>query len=910
MSSVRAFVKRRWLPAGSFAAIVAAGAIYALTAGAAIPIPVPDAIVVVTTKSGTVTKTHLVPIGGAPIPIDVDGPTLLGVLEPDIDVSVGLVAIDELPGKPIVPNVVVTRNPLAVTLNRPAPPIDFDARVILRDAADALRPFVTVHYGFETPPGARMPQTLSAKLVGPITSGFVDPLQAKIDSPGYSGPLKLKISALTHDLDAKFALDFDALPEAIFISEDPREDGLDVLYQHSAPVADVHLNATASLRNLTNNELLQVDGEIERLPQRIALSNTNTSTTTDVAYESSSTISNPDVSARYRDLDGDGGVVTDAKLDIAGLPPKMAGTITSVPNDDGGSDLDAVDFHVVEGQQIDSVDFEVRNFDGPSPVPAPVLNPEQHIAFASRFVGGATRSRAAGRLLGIRSAKFELQGDRNDIVDATTNLGDGVRPLRAIVDIDNRDDPEVEDEDDQRIAIDTTLAPLPEQIHAIYKPSAGAGDPLRLFFQTSRSMDVDATAVIETGPADGCGQAEVTCATARIDDVPTQLEALLPGEGGTDFVLRHNGVAVAQRPDVSAAIDVTNKESERTYADVRIDRVPPKVDGRLDTRNEVLRSAEFHGCDFDFTPSVNACIAPATAEALGRVRFTVRDRPERGTLPPREDTAKQFVSLTSRDERFEATGRVDEVRNVAFHQRDDDNDGEADGTLGALVDAGTGGAFDAVIDDVSDVLDPDDTTEPFTVLGKGSTKMRIGVEALPSKFSACVRENDDDTPAPVPASLSPDPLLAPCDRDDVLGRSSGQLTVTPLSIQYDASSKTKVSARIESEGPDKADEVVPKTIPATYNRSASAFSTTVDKVPSSLRTDVIAPVTPKPDEVPQVAGRKLELDYKAAQRIDRIDFEMQARRAGSLCEDPRPNRRATCLTATLTDLPSDISMSV
>ena len=128
MSSVRAFVNRRWLPVASFAAVLAAGAIYALTAGAATPIPVPDAIVVVTTKSGNVTKTHLVPIGGAPIPIDVDGPTLLGVLEPDIDVSVGLVAIDELPGKPIVPNVVVTRNALAVTLNRPAPPLDFDAR--------------------------------------------------------------------------------------------------------------------------------------------------------------------------------------------------------------------------------------------------------------------------------------------------------------------------------------------------------------------------------------------------------------------------------------------------------------------------------------------------------------------------------------------------------------------------------------------------------------------------------------------------------------------------------------------------------------------------------------------------------------------------------------------------------------
>src|ERR1044072_2326297 len=602
MSSVQAFVKRRWLPVASFAALLAAGAIYALTAGAATPIPVPDAIVVVPTKSGSVTKTHLVPIGGAPIPIDVDGPTLLGVLEPDIDVSVGLVAIDQLPGKPIVPHVVVTRDPLAITTNRPAPPLDFDARVILRDAADALRPFVTVHYGFETPTGARMPQTVSAKLVGPITSGFVDPLQAKVDSPGYSGPLKLKISALTHDLDAKFALDFDALPEAIFISEDPREDGLDVLYQHSAPVADVHLDATASLHNLATNEVLDVDGETEPLPQRILLSNRNTADTTDVSYESSSTISNPDVSARYRDLDSGGGVVSDAKLDIAGLPPKMAGTIRSVPNDEGGSDIDSVDFHVVEGQQIDSADFEVRNFDGDAgPVPAPVLNPEQYIAFGSRFVGGETRSRVAGRLIGIRSASFERQGDRNDVVDARTNLGDGVRPLRAVVDIDARDDPEVADEDDQRSAIDTTLAPLPEQIHAIYKPSAGAGDPLRLFFETSRSMDVDATAIIETGPDDGCGQAQVTCATARIDDVPTQLQALLPGAGGTDFVLRHHGVAVTQRPDVSATIDVTNAQSERTYADLPIDRVPAEIDGRLDTRDAVLRSAEFHGCDFDFT---------------------------------------------------------------------------------------------------------------------------------------------------------------------------------------------------------------------------------------------------------------------------------------------------------------------
>ena len=323
--------------------------------------------------------------------------------------------------------------------------------------------------------------------------------------------------------------------------------------------------------------------------------------------------------------------------------------------------------------------------------------------------------------------------------------------------------------------------------------------------------------------------------------------------------------------------------------------MPPKVDGRLDTRDAVLRSAEFHGCDFDFAPRVNACVEPATAEALGRVRFTVRDRPERGTLPPREDTAKQFVSLISRDARFEATGRVDEVRNVAFHQRDDNDDGEADGTLGALVDAGTGGAFDAVIDDESDVLDPDDDTEPFTVLGKGTTKMRIGVECAAADASARACDPTTRRRRPTPTRCRPTRCSPPCDRDDVLGRSSGQLAgdaaVDPV-------------RRVEQDEGQRAD----RDRGARQGRRGPAEDDPADLQPldERLRDDrrqgpVVAAHRrhrarhAEARRGPAVAGRKLEMDYKAAQRIDRIDFEMQARRAGSLCEDPRPNRRATCL---------------
>ena len=860
MSSARAYLRRRRLPL-LVVMVTSAALAYSLVASAAapFPIPVPDVLVKVTTKSGTVTKTHLVPIGGAPIPIDVDGPALLGTLEPDIDVSVGLVAIDELPGKPIVPNVVVTRNALAVATSRPAPPLEFDAQIILRDLLDALRPFVTVNYGFVTPPGARMPQRISAKLVGPITSGFVDPLQAKIDTPGYSGPLELRIAAKTHDLDAKFSLDFDAMPEAIFVSEDPREDGLDVLYEHNAPVADVHLDAKASLRNRNTNELLDVGAQIERLPQRILLKNTNTADTTDISYESSSVLSNPDLTATYRDLDGDGSVVTDAKLDVAGLPPKMAGTIKTVPNDEGGSDIDSVDFHVVEGQQIDAVDFEVRNFDGPAgAVPAPVLNPEQYIAIASRFIGGETRSRAAGRLLGIRSAKFERQGDRNDIVDARTDLGDGVRPLRALIDVDDRPDPSVPDADDKRLAIDTTLSPLPEQIHAVYDPSTSATDPLRLLYESSRSMDVDADATIASGNADGCGQPDVLCAQARVDDVPTRLEALLPGVGATDFSLSHNAQALTSRPDVTATVDTTSAAGKRAWANVRIDRVPPELSGRLDQADGELRAAEFHACEWNFAADPPACTSPQ--EAIGRVRFTVRDQPERGTLPPRADVDGTYVSLIKRDARFEATGRVDEVRHVEFRQRDVDPS-----TLGALVDVGSAEPFDTVVD---------------TIEGAKKTQARINVDALPDRFTACFRETLEEETDELPE----DTLLSPCETNE-LEADEDEPEVTPLTAIYTASEDTNVTADVKLTKPD----------PDDGNRAATTkVHTAILPLPDELRADVIPPLTP---------DRKMRLRYKASDEIPKVNFAFESRRDSDICEDPRPGRKALCVEGNLLNLP-------
>ena len=240
------------------------------------PIPVPNPLVKVVTQSGGVTRTTYVPISGAPVPIDVDNGKVLGMLAPDIDVSVGVVAAEELPGRPIVPVIDVKRNITAILRHAPAPPLRIDATIKIDDAANSLQNIATVTYGFETPPGGRMPPQVRAKLLSPIAGGFVDPLEAQIDSPGYNGPLKFNVGVQTPDLAGQFALKFDPLPQKLHFVQDPRPDGLDFFYDHTGPNPDVKLDAGVTLRNRHTNKLLEVAAVVERLPHRLELHNTNT----------------------------------------------------------------------------------------------------------------------------------------------------------------------------------------------------------------------------------------------------------------------------------------------------------------------------------------------------------------------------------------------------------------------------------------------------------------------------------------------------------------------------------------------------------------------------------------------------------------------------------------------------------
>ncbi len=890
-----------------------AGIVYTrTTAGPTVPVLNP--LIQVRTVSGNVVRERTIPLGVSTA-IDVDEHKLAGLLYPDVDVLVTTVSAEDLPGKPVVPLVEVKRHRGAYNRRAPAPPLKIDVVIGLAAASNVSDNLATITYGYETPAGGLTPSLFRSKLIGPLSGAFIDPLEAVVETPGYSAPLKINARIRAGSSDQRFSVAANPLPERIHFIEDPREDGLDFLYDHQGPVPDVKLDATADL--ISDGAVRHLDAHVERVPQALELHQTSTAEQTLVTYKSTSALAKPDLEVNYRDTDSDGQVVVDANLKAAGLPSEMTGTVEYAPDGEGGSDVSSYDFRAVGGGEIDSLDFLARNFAGdPGPIPEPAFGPDQFVAAATRQMpDGRSRFRAAGRLLGVRSIHVERQGADQQTLDVSGDTGDGKTPLRAIVDLDDRGPGGPGADESRRLKLDTTVTDLPRFIHFTFDPARN-GSSTRFLYESSGAdapptVTIDALTAEEDG-TDGCGQAEVTCLKARIDRLPGRLETTLPGDASPEFILTHTGTAA--KPDLRAEVDRTTIDEDdpgagpnRSYADIDLDGIPAEVRGKLDiSKKDVVRAAEFHACDYSF--ATDTCKA-GTQGALDQVGFTVRDQPARVGLPARPDASgSSFVSLLSRDpsfatkgdEHFEVVGNVEQVRNVAFRQRDADNDGEADGTLGVLVDVGsTTSSFDADVDTAGFKEDPDDDTK---TLGPSTKKISVDVPSLPGRFQVCVRGKDDE---PLDTTLPPaDKLLSDCDTTTVHGQ---PVDSTPLTVVYRAAEKIDVSAAVSATEPDADDE----------NRQATTdLSAEVKGVPKYLRTDVIPPRTPDPEK--NVTGRKLEVEYSSIDpqqtdpqpgedhTVGSIKFELASRRANSLCEDPRPDRKAVCVSGELVELPPNV----
>ena len=843
-----------------------------LQAQAAPAIPIPNPIVLVHTESNGVVRNVPVAIGGAAVPIDVDQGKLLGLLQPDLDVSVGLIAADELPGKPIVPTITVVRDPTAVLRHAPAPQVKVDVTVEILNGGDLSKKIATITYGYETPPGGRIPQLVRTKLLGAITGGFVDPLEATVQTPGYDAPLTLNAHAVTPSLDATFAMKYDPMPPQIHFVEDPRDDGLDFHYDHAGTNPDIRLDATAELKDLNAHTSRNIDASVDRLPNTLDLAYTGKDDGLLVDFKSDSTVAQPDVDANYRETKPNGKVATDANVKIAGLPRHLRGELRTVKMPDHSALLDHVDFRALDGGQIGAADFLIRNWTGaPGTLPEPDERPDQYVAVASRAQpDGSTRFRASGHLERIRSATFDRLPAVNDGLDVSTDIGDGSKPLHALLDLDGRGPGAPADA--HRMILDTTISPLPPTIRARMLP-ADDDKPTTIHYASPVAVDVDARVVLKNGVATGCGGALVTCASAHISKLPPTIDLAIPGSGQTDFTLDHNALA-ANDPDVTATVDTTPADTaKRSYADVRLVRVPQHVSGRVDSRTRALTAAEFHTCDHAFT-SFGVC-PDATSTGLGRVSFTVRGKPTRAGLPPRPDNSVQHITLLARDGATEVDGRVDAVRNLAVHQRDRDANGTANGALGYAVDAGNGAEFGVKID--TDTADVDHPTH------RDATLVDATLSKLPTSFSGCLRTPEEKVP---PGDLPADSLLAACDHTELHGVKLG---TTPLSVHYTAAQDTVADADVtfSSSAPVQVAD-------GLLEDRTTKLHTFISHVPNSIGADIVSPIAPGQ----KLPARLMRVLYDASAPIGKIDLAMESRGATDACSDPRPGRETMCLSGT------------
>ena len=229
------------------------------------------------------------------------------------------------------------------------------------------------------------------------------------------------------------------------------------------------------------------------------------------------------------------------------------------------------------------------------------------------------------------------------------------------------------------------------------------------------------------------------------------------------------------------------------------------------------------------------------------------------------------------------------------------------------VDIGTGGdEFDVVVDEMDDALasHDDDPEMPPVVIGEEANYVDLHVDPLRRERSppACARPRRSRSRCDLP----PDTLLARCEDTTRVKPGEGEHAVTPLTAHYTATgaaggNEPDVRAIVRSTAPDLDDQRADPVAGNCFDKTTYLDLSVVKDMPATITADVIPPITPDATKAPPVAGRRLTAVYGASAPIPSIGVELESRRANSVCEDPRPNRKAICLKGTLTNLPETVT---
>ena len=546
-------------------------------------------------------------------------------------------------------------------------------------------------------------------------------------------------------------------------------------------------------------------------------------------------------------------------------------------------------------------------------------------------------------------ANFELQAGlrveelreivfrkNTETMHANTDIGNGIKPLRVHVYLDTRDAASVLSNELLRAqaTADITLTPLPQQIRFDQSgPGQNQTQPVEIEVEASETSVLNVVAEVrQEGVAEGadCGVRGTYCAEINVDSLPNLITARIDRDASAPVnpvtntrptqnqihvdQLRFPGQGPEDKADITvhAAVGLPFEApivgDGPLFADLVLTGVPDHISMAMDSLEVIdptsgdaildastLERFQVHTCNRDFE---NETCLDNSVSPLDQLDASVRSfdlRPTDFPAPPSVADAPFYIGASGRGNLLEAVARFTEVSEVQFLNRG--------GMTAATAKAGGGADFQVRVDiedlplgSLTQTLDLGfiEIADPAATI-----KATVDITPFPGDLSFCMREGGLAMPGDSPITFTDtceqtDPFDA--DGDDSFTDVDASLTHTPLSIGFDANTSfdVTVDAAVAIDGVD------PDTLDALPQQRAFG-RLALEDLPSDLALHFLQPVPEETQADPAVI--ETSGPYHGILRTpgatSGLDVTLAAGYlvgADTICEDPRPNRSATCVS--------------
>ena len=863
-----------------------------------IGVPVPLLVYEIEAVSGnhraTLLNLGITPVGVVPLPMPVD---VNGDLLPDVTVALGLVNVDGLFDYPpdvdniIAPNLEINRLLPGVPLTHAAPPLRINAKITVLDVGGTSAP-LHLRLGYDTGTGGSIPPKF--KLVADGLTSFFNPVRARVEAPGYEGPLSVIAGIEQGGTRADADLRFLPLPTGLQFAYGSDDAGQHIGVSHAGAVgslaADKEVDLQAAVKIASGADRSTIDARIDRLP--------------------------PDVDVTVVPGAEEGGGFEYDAASSGGLPrPTCGSTSPHGPRPVSRSWPDSTSrrsppsstlrgpCRTTAPPRCTSPLRRTRSAPcrpgwptsraAPPSCPRYLPSAPQHLDLRQSADG--SERLVTGRVEDVRLVDF-VENERG--LDAHVQAGGGAAievnaSLGAV------------GEDRRQVDARSTVDPLPTDLTAIVRDAGvdQAAEPLEVTYRSSSEVDV--TGHVEVRAEDlarsaPCGRPGTICADLTLTDLPSTIEtkvAQVEGEDETDaLVTVHSELRTGSpTPNITAGLVSADEEGAVLAADLGVTALPGDMAVRLVRLDGSLQRAEFHACQVAFEDPEGGCVA-GTEGSIGALAVDVRsyldgERPD-GLAPVVLDRPEHVVVAGAGDAdgmAFQAAGQFTDIEEVRYL---------ASPTTGLRVRAGAGKELLAEVHLADIDPDPaDDDEDSGQVFDLDAT---LGVPVLPPELDICIRPEGS-------AAGEGDELTAQCDDatpfgDDVELEEGG----SPLSFGYVAAAPFDVDGSVHRREQgrtslEEADVVLDDTVVDA--------GLDVIGLPQNLVLHLLQPTTLDPDDEDAVAG-PLRARFEASTSPTRIEFSGGQRKGGAICKDRRPGAEATCLSGTLEHLPTLLDLYV